>query len=175
MEGILGVPVDPGTGQRTNSEILHTAVLCGIHKEVVPSAWQSPQTDESVGGTHPVCGELALRSSGSPRCGYEGSTWRGGTAQLWRWVRTVTQSGQHNLIVHGHDTIFKAHHVQIQQNALWIFDCRSGGSDGPRKIWAMTDYTHIVSQGQCMDGGNAAMEHAALTAASKHRVQRYRA
>ena len=51
---------------------------------------------------------------------------------------------QHNLIVHGHDSIFKAHHVQIQQNVLWIFDCRSGGNDGPRKTWAMTDYTHIV-------------------------------
>ena len=46
--------------------------------------------------------------------------------------------------MHGHDTIFKAHHVQIQQNALWIFDCRSEGSDGPRKTWAMTDYMHIV-------------------------------
>ena len=28
--------------------------------------------------------------------GYEGSTWRRGTAQLWRWVTTVTRPGQHN-------------------------------------------------------------------------------
>ena len=69
MEGILGVLVDPGTGQRTNGEILHTVVLRGIHKKMVPSAWQSPQIDESVGGIHPVCSESALRSSGSPRCG----------------------------------------------------------------------------------------------------------
>ena len=64
---------------------------------------------------------------------YEGSTWCGVTAQLWQWIRTVTRLGQHNLIVHGHDTIFKAHHIQIQQNALWIFDCRSGGSNGLQK------------------------------------------
>ena len=44
--------------------------------------------------------------------------------------------------MHRRDTIFKAHHVQIK--SLWIFYCRSKGSDGPRKIWAMTDYTHII-------------------------------
>ena len=69
IEEILGVPVDPGTGQQTNGEILYTVVLCGVYKEVVSSAWQSPQTDEGVGGTHPVCSESALRSNGSPRCG----------------------------------------------------------------------------------------------------------
>ena len=47
--------------------------------------------------------------------GYEGSTWRGGTTQLWRCVTMVTRLGQHNLIVHGHDSIFKAHHVQIDK------------------------------------------------------------
>ena len=51
---------------------------------------------------------------------------------------------QHNLIMHVHDTYFKAHHVQIQQNALWNFDCRSRGSDGLRKTWAMMDYKHII-------------------------------
>ena len=77
--------------------------------------------------------------------GYEGSTWRGGTEQSWQWLRTVvTRPGKHNLIVHGHDTIFKAHHVQIQQNVLWIFDCRRRGSDGPRKTWVMTDYSAII-------------------------------
>ena len=49
MEGILGGPVDLNTSQRINGEILTIVVLRGIHKEVVPFAWQSPQTDEKRG------------------------------------------------------------------------------------------------------------------------------
>ena len=100
--------------------------------------------------------------------GYEGSTWRGGTEQSWRWMRIVTRPGQHNLIVHRHDTIFKAHYVQIQQNALWIFECRCGGSDGPRKMWVMTDYSAIIHRVMVWMGAMPRWNHIASTTAKAY-------
>ena len=47
--------------------------------------------------------------------GYEGSLWCEGSKQLWQWVRTVTRLGHHNLVVHRHDTIFKAHHTKYNR------------------------------------------------------------
>lgn len=43
--------------------------------------------------------------------GYDGSTWRRESAQSWRCVKTVSQSGRRNVVIHRHDSIFKDMHV----------------------------------------------------------------
>ena len=78
--------------------------------------------------------------------GFEGHTWRGQNQQSWRWVHTIARPGQRSLVMAGHDSIFKREHVQLQQNALWIFDCRQGGSLNPRKAWSPTDLSQIISR-----------------------------
>ena len=78
--------------------------------------------------------------------GFEGHTWRGQNQQSWRWVHRITRPGQRSLVVAGHDSIFKGEHVQLQQNALWIFDCRQGGSQDPRKAWSPTDFLQIIGR-----------------------------
>ena len=78
--------------------------------------------------------------------GFEGHTWRGQNQQSWRWVHTVARLGQWSLVVAGHDSIFKGEHVQLQQNALWIFDCRQGGSANPRSAWSHADFAQTIGR-----------------------------
>ena len=34
--------------------------------------------------------------------------------------------------------------MQIEQLALWLFDCRCSGSPGPRSVWITVDYAKAV-------------------------------
>ena len=46
---------------------------------------------------------------------------------------TVTGSGRY-------DSIFKGEHIQLQQNLLWIFDCRQRDSANPRLAWSHANF-----------------------------------
>ena len=85
--------------------------------------------------------------------GFEGHTWQGQNQQSWRWVHTIARAGpgQQSLVMAGHDSIFKREHVQLQQNALWIFDCRQGSSANPQKAWSHHYHKTMVFKTKKLD------------------------
>ena len=77
--------------------------------------------------------------------GYDGSIWRGATAQSWHWPEEVTRlEGHENVLVLGRTSIFGGEHVVLDANSCWLFDCRQRSSKDPRKPWSNDHYRCIM-------------------------------